>query len=235
MQYVSVRSVASRLKSRFKVDMDIFDVVQACGEALKKMGVIALERSIYSATVSNFGINLPGSVWKVRGVIRLDVIPEPPITISVQDIFFPAQVVFTVPDPAPTNPAPILFKANYIPQFKGPYIDYKWDSPWLRFNETGIPVAIEVTGLKVDEEKFPMIPEESFFGCLFYSLFVYYEPLFLLKQIDGQMMEKIEKWKNDNISQSNTAAAMQGLTSNERNKLFDILTSFDRKAFGLPV
>lgn len=235
MQYVSARSVASRLKSRFKVDMDIFDCVQACAEALKKMGVIALDRSVYIAKVSNFGVNLPGGVWKVRGVIRLDVVPQLPVTITVQDIFFPPQVVFTMPDPAPSTVEPILFKTNYVPQFKGPYIDYKWDSPWLRFNETDIPVAVEVTGLKVDEEAFPMIPEENFFGCLFYALFVYYEPLYLLKQIDGQMMEKIERWKDTNISQSNAAAMLQGLTSNEKNNLFDILTSFDRKAFGLPV
>lgn len=233
MQYVSVRSVASRLKSQFKIDMDIFDVVQACTDALKKMGSIGLARSIYLAKVSNFCVHLPG-VWKVRGVVRLDGIAEPPVTIDVQDIYFPEQLVFTVEETQASTQEAILFKANVVPQLKGPYIGYTWDCPHIRFNETDIPVAIEATNVILDEEKFPKIPEERFYGCLYYALFVYYQPLFLLGQVSPQVMAQVEKWKNDNIAQANASALMAALTTNERDELMNIATSFDRKRFDIP-
>lgn len=235
MEYVSIRSVASRLKSQFKVDMDIYDIVMACSDALKLMGLIALDRSIYVAQVSNFCVNMPGGIWKVRGVVRLDTVRDLPITVTIDDIYFPPQLVFTQTDEEVQNPAPILFKANYIPQLKGPFIDYTWKCPCIHFNETDVPVAVETTGLKLDEEKFPMIPEEAFYGCLYYALYVYHQPLFLLKQIDAQTMATVERWKDNKITQANASVLMAALSTNERNNLFDIMSSMDRKSFNLPV
>lgn len=235
MQYVSVRSVASRLKSLFKIDMDIFDVVQGCADALKLLKMIALERSIYQCKIDNFCVNLPGTVWKVRGVVRLDQVDQPPVTIDVQDIFFPPQIIFTQTETDLTKEGPILFKANYVPQFKGPYIDFVWDCPLLKFNETDVEIAVEVTGLKVDEEKFPMIPEESFYACLYYCLYVFYQPLFLLKQIDLQTMQQVEAWKDAKFRQAHASNMIEGLNTNERDHLFNIMTSMDRKAFNYPV
>lgn len=235
MQYISVRAIASRLKSQFKVDMDIFDVVAACRDALDKMGTIALGRVIYQATVNNYCINMPGTVWRVRGVIRLDE-PEvkPGINVVPSDIYFPPQIMFEFPEPDAPAEEVIFLKTNYAPQFKGPYIDYTWTCPLLKFNETDIPVAIETTALKTDSEKYPMVPQECFFGCLYYALYVYYQPLYLLKQIDGNMMQQVEAWKERNIAQSNQSALMAALTANERDNLMNIMTSFDRKAFSLP-
>ena len=235
MQYQSVRAVASRLKSQFKVDMDIYDTVMACSDALKKMGYIALQRSCYQATVSNFAINLPGTVWKVRGVIRLD---SPMIDIGINvvptDIYFPHQVLFVMDEPLDTPNDVILLKGNYVPQFKGPYIDYVWDCPCLKFNETDVPVGIEVTEIKTDKEGFPMIPEPAFFGCLYYALFVYYQPMVLLGQVPVQMMQMVEEWKNRNMAQANQGMTMEALNAGERDHLFNIMTSMDRKHFGLP-
>jgi hypothetical protein len=215
--------------------MDIFDAVMGCSDVLKKMGAIALERSIYAAVINNFAITMPGNIWRVRGVVRLDVIPEPPITITVDDIYFPPQVVFVSPVEETNQSEPILFEANYVPQFKGPYIDYIWNCPTLKFNETDVPVAIECTGIKVDKENFPMIPETAQLACVYYCLFIYYQPLFLLKQIDINMMREIERWKDQHIAQANQSMMMESLSTNERDNLFDIMTSMDRKAFGLPV
>lgn len=235
MQYQSVRAVASRLKSQFKVDMDIFDIIQACSDALKKMGYIALSRSCYQARVENFNVNLPGSVWKVRGVIRLDENPlNNDITVVPEDIYFPPQLVFSYDEPSESPDDVILLKGNHVPQFKGPYVSYIWDCPCLKFNETDFEIAVEVTEIKTDEEGFPMIPEPAFFGCLYYSLYVYYQPLVLLGQVDGNVMQLVEQWKERNIAQSNQSMIMDALTANERDNLFDIMTSMDRKQFGLP-
>jgi len=202
MQYQSVRAIASRLKSQFKVDMDIFDVVQGCADALKKMGYIALQRS--------------------------------GMTITTQDIYFPPQLIFTYDESDDDFEKIKLLKDNYIPQFKGPYIDYVWDCPYVKFNETDVNVAVEVTEIKLDSEKFPMIPEPAFYGCLYYCLYIYYQPLFLLKQTDPNTMMMIEQWKERNIAQSNHGMMMESLTANERDNLFNIMTSMDRKTFGLP-
>jgi len=234
MQYVSVRAIASRLKSQFKIEMDIFDIVQACADALKKMGYIALQRSIYQAKIDNYSINMPGNVWKVRGVVRLDTpLVKAGMTIVTDDIYFPPQLIFTYNETAPADSENPI-KDNYIPQFKGPYIDFVWDCPCVKFNETDVQVAIEVTEIKLDKEGFPMIPEPAFYGCLYYALYVYYQPLFLLKQTDPATMQMVEQWKERNIAQSNHSMMMESLTTNERDNLFNILSSMDRKVFTLP-
>lgn len=236
MQYQSVRAVASRLKSQFKVDMDIFEIAQACADALKKMGYIAMKRSCYQATVQNFGVNLPGTVWKVRGVIRLDeYVQDVGITVVPQDIYFPPQLIFSYDEPTEQPNDVILLKGNYVPQFKGPYIPFTWESPYLKFNETDVPVAIEVTEVNKDKEGFPVIPEPAFFGCMYYALFIYYQPLALLGQIPLPLMQQVEIWKNTNMAQANQGVMMEAMTANERDNLFNILTSMDRKQFGLPI
>jgi len=79
-----------------------------------------------------------------------------------------------------------------------------------------------------------MVPEPAFYGCLYYALYVYYQPLALLGQVDGNVMQLVEQWKERNIAQSNQSMIMDALTANERDHLFDIMTSMDRKQFGLP-
>jgi hypothetical protein len=234
MQYQSVRAVASRLKSQFKIDMTIDDVVMACADALKKMGMIALVRSAIVARVENFQINLPGNIFKVRGVIQLSDVPDD-LRVHIQDIYFPPQTLFMFEENDASAPAPVQWKDNHVAQFKGPYISHVWDAPYLRFNEDNILVGIEANGIKVDNEGYPMIPEAAFFGCLYYALFVYYQPLFLLGQVPPQTMAQVEKWKNDNVAQANSNLILESLTSNERNELFDIMTSMNRKSFGYPV
>jgi hypothetical protein len=59
--------------------------------------------------------------------------------------------------------------------------------------------------------------------------------LFLLGQVPPQTMAQVEKWKNDNVAQANSNLMLESLTSNERNELFDIMTSMNRKSFGYPV
>jgi hypothetical protein len=214
--------------------MDIYDIIQGCSDALRKMGSIALSRSIYIASVTNYCVNLPGTVWKVRGAYRIDGSPNLPITVTVDDIYFPPQEVFVMEE-STIEPTVKLIESNYVPQFKGPYVDYVWDCPLVKFNETEIPVAIEVTGVKVDEEKYPMIPEPNYYGCLYYCLYVYYQPLFLLQQVPPAVMGQVEEWMNQNVAQSNQSAMMEALTANERDKLFNIMTSMDRKSFNYPV
>jgi hypothetical protein len=233
MQYQSVRAVASRLKSQFKVDMDIFDVVQGCSDALKKMGMISLVRYGIVARVENFTINLPGYIWKPRGVIRLSEIPEEMKEV-VDGIYFPPQILFKFDD-SDTTTTPESFKDNYVGQFKGPWVEHVWDAPYLRFNENDVLVGIEATGIKLDDEGFPMLPEPAFFGCLYYCLFIYQQPLFLVGQIPHFVMKQTEEWKDRNIAQSNANMMLESLDSNERDKLFDIMTSFNRKTYGFPI
>src|SRR6188472_487439 len=97
MQYISVRSIASRLQDDFGVEMDIYAVIRACSDALDKMGMIALSRYIYVADVSNFHVILNPSVWKVRGVIRLSSLEGFSGTVVLSDRvqLMQPQIIFT--------------------------------------------------------------------------------------------------------------------------------------------
>lgn len=237
MQYISVRSIASRLSDDFGVDMDIFAVIRACSDALKKMGMFALSRFVYVADVKDFKILLP-KVWKVRGVIRLDGNWKTAFsgTIIIDDRvrLMQPQIIFKEEE-TDVSTEPVMLKANIIPNFRGPFIAHVWKNPIIEFNETDITVAVECTGIMLDDEGFPMLPEEAFFGCLYYSLFKYYQPRVIAGQIDPNRFQLITQWKDQNISQSVVAGMMTALTSNQRNELLDIMSSMDRKAFGYPV
>lgn len=238
MQYVTVRSVAERLKSRFKIDMDIFDIKAACADAMRVCRVMPLERKVWVAKVDNFQIHLP-NVWKVRGVIRLDMIPNS-FHIEMQDIWFPPQVFFTTTETDVTTLEPIVLKSNYVPQIKGPWMDHKWECPYVRFNETDVTVGIETTALVTQKDEatgqeMPLIPEPAFYLCLFYALYVYYEPFYILGQIDERRFERITQWKDSKVRQGYAALGFNALTSNQLDEVFNVMTSFDRKQYGTPL
>jgi len=231
MQFESVRAVAERMKSRFKIEMDLHEVNAACADALRKMKALSLERKIIVARVNNFQVHVPG-VWKVRGVVRLESIP-PDFHIELQDIWFPPQIVFTQPEEE-VQQQTIMLKDNVVGRLKGPWEPYSWQQPYCRFNETDILVGIEVTTLAFDEEGFVKILEPAFFACLYYTLYAYYEPLFLLGQVPDKVWDEVTKWKNDNVRQGYTGLVMNALNSKEMDELFDIAVSMDRKKFGVP-
>jgi hypothetical protein len=232
MKFVSVKAVASYVKDIFKQEMEISDVIRICSEALKLLKVFAIDNYIVVDRIDDFKIHLPG-VYKVQSVSRLDN-PVSAIHIEVQDIVHPPQIVFQVPAIL-ESPEPASFKANYINQIKGPYMDFKWNCPCLEFNETDIQVLIEVVGVKKDADGYPMIPELAFYACAYYCLYVYQLPLMLLGKIQAGAFDRIENIKNNKFGQARADMLMDALNKNEVDKLADIMSSMDRKHFNIAI
>ncbi len=234
MKYISVQAVASRLKDHFAVEMDLDQVIMHTGQVLKNIGMVALQREVIRTTVDNFCVQLPSRVANVRAVVRLDGLPPSPSYVDIQPIWFPPQTIW-VSDPEEdlTTLTVDNIRNNYIPQVTGPYIEYLWECPYVKFNETDLDIAIISTSMKQDSSGYPMIPEDAFEAAVYYCLYVFYQPLFIIGKIDGQRMQTIEMWKNQKLNFAKTSHMLTELSQNEMDNLLNVMTSFDRKKFGI--
>lgn len=224
----SVKAVASYVKDIFKVEMELSDTIRLCSEALKLLKVFAMGNYVVVDTIDEYKIHLP-NVYSIKSVVRLDA-PISPIHIEVQEIVHPPQIFFEVPE-LTTSTEPASFQLNYINQLKGPYIDFVWDCPCLSFNETNIQVAIAVTSVKKDEEGYPMIPEAAFYACCYYCLYVHQLPLMLLNKVNPNAFAMVKQIKDQKFGQARADMVIESLNQNEIDKLGNIMTSMDRKAF----
>lgn len=234
MKHQSVQAVASRLKDQFNVDMNLDQVVMHCAQVLKNMGMIALQREVIVATVKNFQVNLPARVRKIRAAIQLTDFFVSSVGVYVQDMYHPPQTIWVSgEEDLSTLHNDEVFRSNYVPHVRGPYVPFVWDCPWVKFNQTDMEVAFITTSTKTDKAGWPMLPEEAFEACVYYCLYVYYQPMFLLGKIDGGRMGAITEWKNQKMRFAEASLMLSELSQNEIDEYFDILTSFDRKKFGI--
>lgn len=233
MRYVTVQSVASRLIDHFNVEMSLDQIIIHSAQVLKNMGMLALNREVIKATVTNFALNTPARVRQVRGVIRLDNYYDLGMTVVIQDVYQPPQTVWTSTDEALADLTNDCVRNNYVPQLIGPYINFVYDCPFLRFNETDIDVALITTSMKVDEKGWPMLPEEAFEACVYYCLYVYTQPLFMLGKVPPVVFAEIKEWKNQKMRFAESSLMFTQLSQNEMDNVLNVMTSFDRKAFGI--
>jgi hypothetical protein len=233
MKYIPVQAVASRLKDQFDVDMNIELVIAHSAQVLKNMGMIALQREVIVANVKNFCVNLPARVRKIRAAIQLTDSLVSSVGVFVQDIYFPPQTIWVSNDEDISTISNDTVRSNYVPQVRGPYIPFVWDCPYVRFNETDMEVAFITTSIKTDKAGWPMIPEEAFEACIYYCLYVYYQPLYLIDRVSESKMQRITEWKNQKMRFAETSLMLSELSQNEMDDVFNTLTSFDRKKFGI--
>lgn len=233
MGYVNIRAVGSDLKDRFKIEMQLHEIIRNSAEALKKLGVFAVGKKFIVDHISNFKIKVQ-HVHDVRAVILL----EPPLIrpkIFLQDIFFPPQIVFEVSDDDPPPHQTFHFKHNYVPQIKGPYIDFEWDCPELKFNVDKFQVGILATGIKSDDEGYPMVPEEAVEVCSYYCAYIYHLPIFTLGKLQPVVWQEIKELKERAFAQARWTANWKAMNQNELDHLFNIMSSMDRKRHSISV
>lgn len=237
MSNTTVYEVASRLKDQFKIDMGIDQVISNSALAMKLIRRYVLERKKIFVQVENFEACLNCGVIDVKSVIR----SNPPSYFKVEEgilhpnfIFFKDSIVTSdvVDETLLCNDN--CPQTNFVDSFKytnaNPYIDFVWDSPYIRLNECNVGIAVEATVIKLDEEGYPVIPEDCLEGCVYYCLYVYYQPLFLMEQVSPTVFAQIERWKNDKINQSRPFR----LDRAAADRVFNVLVSMDRKRFGIP-
>jgi hypothetical protein len=232
MTYRSVLEVASFLKDKFKIEMNIYDVILNCAEALKELKQYATVKAWVITHVENFCVNLTG-VYDVRSVIRLEEPLDLGMDVFIQDLTFPPQVIFEMPPQEEVNGV-TEFKNNYIPHIRGPYIDFVWECPKLKFNEDKVKVAINTISIKRDKRGYPMVPEHSFYACAYFCAYAYMWPLFLLGKVEPFVWNELKDTSDRQFAKARARRTLAGLTNNEADKLFNIMVSMDRKAYGLP-
>lgn len=234
MRYITADYIADELVSQFSIEMDVWDIIRLSAKALKRVGAFALQRKVLHTLITNFQVVLPPDAYLARGVI--DLTPRTSYTpvYIVDGIYQPPQKIFVEPIEETYVPTPILLKNNYIPKFNGPWMPYEYDHPVMKFNETDKEILIEYTGLKVDEENKPMIPEDASEACLFFCLYSRTQSDYLLKKVDQNMVREVKDWKDTAITQCRAMLTMKALNSGEMDKLLNIMVSMDRKAYNIP-
>jgi len=236
MNYVSVKAVASYVKDIFNVEMEISNVIRLCSEALRLLKVYALGNYVVVDTISDFKVKIQnaGGIAKIQAVIRLDCEEVTSVHMEVQEIIHPPQIVFEVPD-FNTVTLPAEFALNYINQIKGPYMDFTWDNPFLNFNEDNIKIAAMVVSIKKDNEGLPMIPEAAFYACCHFCLYKEMYPKMLLGKVNPNAFAFVVQDKDRKFGQARADLLIEAMNQNEVDKLFNIMTSMDRKAHNIDI
>lgn len=234
----TVEAIESRLKDQFHIEMDIYQISENSMICLDLMGLLMLGKKVVVGTIVNQRVRLPVDALDVKLVTyprHLNSVLPNQFQITVQEIYFPPQIVFT-PIPSETDEIALVASIpdlvlEYIDQVKGPYIDFVWEPPFVKLNTTDGQVVILYTTVPIDKETgLANIPYQAFEACIYYNLFIYYQPLFITGKVNPNVFAEITKWKNQKMNQGKFKYGMSQLSQNEMSKLHSIQSSFDRKS-----
>ena len=232
MKLSSTYEVHSDLIDMYNLDLDLYWVKKQCYKAMQKLKLLMIDRTITVATVENFCIKLDAVYFRVNSVIRIDQTVLANVNVDLQDIYFPPQDVFVFPEESTVVDVKLL-EGNKIPEIKGPYMDYEWDCPYVRFNEDNAYVAIEAMKVRSDDKGFPLIPEVALNACVAWCAYVYYRPMFMQGKIGVAQYQAIEEWKNREFGQARGDSYTQQLSRNDIDEIFDVVSSMDRKHYNV--
>lgn len=232
MRTVTVEAVASTIKDEFNLEMEIYQVARHCAKALELMGMISFRKEVAKGMVENHCLKLSPEVVKIASVTCISKPVDSSVgAYEIQEIYHPPQIVFrsdeTDTELDKTETAQYL--ENYIPSQHYGYIPYVWECPYLKFNDTDIEVAVEYTTLALDENGYPKIPETAMDGCVYWAVYKHMLPLFLMGKVQPVVYQEITRLKTQKMAQSEQRTVMRGLNNNTRNRILNIMSSFDRK------
>lgn len=237
--YTTIEEIGARINSEFRIDVDEYFVRQHALDAVNEMGLISTEEILLRGTIKDYKMKIPassGGITRINWVIAGDAKASTTVSLSIQNIFFPPQVVFT---PVPNENIEIALieeegPINVIPSIRGPYIPFTWKKPFLAFNETERQVVVYAERLKLDPNtKLPLIPQECLAACAYYCVEVYYKPMFMLGKVPPFVWEKLEQWTNRHFARGQNQLAGKQLNQNVLNDAMDVVVSMDRKAYGI--
>jgi len=235
MEHVSVEAVATEIKRKFRMELDIHTIIANCADLLGKIGMAALVKKTEVYLVDNYCVKLDPSTYKVDSVTQIEPYTYPTDIIE-QDIYFPPQIVPENPviisseeDLVENNGESKGIKTNYLGQIKGTYTDFVWDCPYVKLNYTDYLVAIRSIQVSKTSEGLPLIPEEALNACVYYNVYLEMEPALIAGKIPDYTFARVEDWKNKHINQAKNKRMFKRMNKNEMDKLFDIMSSMDRK------
>lgn len=236
----TVEAIASRMVDRFGVEMDIYQVSENCMETLNDMGMLVIGKKGIAGRASDQMLRLPVDCFEPLAVYRMPNTWENltnSLTITIQDIVFPVQKIFV---PVPNSDSDIQLVdlpdqvLHYLPHLTGPYIDYTWEPPFLKFNEVEPGIIAIFSTIPVDKDTgLAKIPFHAFKACLYNCLYIYYQPLFLQGKVAEYVWREIAEWRRRTYGQAEKKVGMQKLSQNEMSKVHNVMSSFDRKRYRL--
>lgn len=237
MRTVPIQAVVSRIKSKFGIEMDIYDVFLNSLEVLKQMKMYALDYEIITGSVRNFTFKLQDNAVKINWIIYLENLYNSNLKLEIQDIWLPPQVVFRSHNETEETTyyplAPTEWQLNTDLDVKGPYIDYKWDCPFLKFDVNEINIACKYSKIRLDKDGFVAIPEQALEACVYYSVYSHMEPAFLVGKVPPAIFMEVKQWMKDHRATAQHRKMVDDFSQNEVNKVLDVMSSFDRKRFGI--
>jgi hypothetical protein len=235
MNYSPIERIAARLPEApfFINNMSFPIVVNNVWEALKKYKFYVTKTHFKVFTVVDYSIKL-GCVNQVHNV----VLSQETNAIAVETIQQPNQVVF-VADPDEngatattlTSDTELDQIARVTPHIIGSYVDFIEDGDCLKFKDTDINVGVEYTELLVDADTgYPLLPEDAEMLVTWYCAHQHFAGEFMAGRLDGQRMQ----WVEAKLEQARKDAfSIIRMSQNELDKIGNVLSSFDRKTFGV--
>lgn len=232
MKRASIHAVASQLQSRFHVDMELWDVLSNSAYALEELGMLVLDRVVERYTVSNYVVQLPAAARKPFWCVYLTPTIFSPNQIEIQEVYQPVQLIFKADEPQTVADESKLV-ANYIGKIKGPWVDFSWECPYLKFNETDFDIAVMYSKLAFDDDGYPYVPEAAMEALVQYCHMIYQQPLYVLGRLSPQVWQSIERWVQQAFARATQKQIFYGLSRNELSHILDVMSSFDRKQYGI--
>ena len=191
--------------------------------ALQDIDLIAVKDYLYFAKVKDFKVKAPCNCYHIKSITA------PTYAIKNYGIYYTDTTlsISNTIDVHKSDPNHTYHAHNYIETPQGPYVDYVWQGEYIKFNYNHPEVAIEYTGMYVDEEGYVFIPEDALEAVV----------LYIVKRHDyaklrsGQGNPNIYAETTRLYGEAKRKAKASALNKNYMDKVLDVLYSFDRKTY----
>ena len=234
--YRTVKAVAALARDKWGIEMDHWTIASNCKRVMKDERVVPLLKKLSVHTVADFNVNLGNDINKILAVILLD---QPRLlttgTIRLGEIEFPEQIFWVSDDSNQEITSDELTQLNALPYFRGPYVDYVWDKPHMKFNFNDIVVGIVYSCIATDENNLVLIPDEMVDALANYVAEVHLKPLFLLGKVPMGIYKEVQNEVNESFGNGRWNMLMNDLSQNELNSVMNTMTSMDRKAYNVNI
>lgn len=232
--YRTVKAVAARLRDKWGVEMDLWQIASNCTSIMREERVLPLVKQLVTRTVEDFAVELGNDIFKINAVIQLD---SPPVlttgTIRIGEIIFPPQTFWVSDTPSTEITSEELDELNVLPYFRGPYVPFSWEPPNLKFNYNNMEVGILYSAVPRDDEGFVLIYEDMVEALADYCAEVHLKPLFLLGKVQMGIYQTIQQEVERSFGNGKWNTHMRKMSQNDIDGLMDNVSSFDRKHFNV--
>lgn len=231
MRSVTLGSILNRITDEYGLELEIHTARGQAISALKAAKSMPKIKKIALATVSDYKVHLEDAV-DILAVIDYDRFQG----FSTRGLAFPGYGMhpwIISEDQYVEVEEPKLTPEDIyeISQYRGPYAKYEEDLPFLTFNEDGKEVIVVYNGIQLDGNNLPKFPDYTEDYIINSLLLMEYRKMFIHRQVTMGELQEVERWRGTAARQMRKIPT----SKNVHNEIFDVLTSFDRKSFNIPI